>query len=356
LVLEKVNTYNDILYELIIPKVFHYFYEVNSYDKDEKHDVTLVNEPLDGFFEMLAKPELVVKSIEKEYSNFQDKSFHLDHYCFDSVPEREYFRSQLLNNDAVEKIWFTGMFKHGQTEFYMYYIDPDSHTLRSYYPDFLVKKNDNTYDIIEIKGDNKIDDPVVLAKKEAAELVATASKMNYFMIKSSEILKTVVSKKVAILFREFIGDFKKRMFIDALPVYTIAAACGKFGEGSEAACEGWLEVKNLKLNNKMFIVKAIGHSMEPKIEDGDYCIFESGIIGSRNEKIVLAQHQSISDLDTGGSYTIKKYRSEKYNNSDETWNHKRILLESLNSKYPVIELVDIEDGDVKVIAEFIKTI
>ncbi|MBA3073515.1 MAG: hypothetical protein FP831_07960, partial [Anaerolineae bacterium] len=62
----------------------------------------------------------------------------------------------------------------------------ESHTVRSYYPDFLVQKEDGGYVIVEVKGDNKIDDPVVLAKKEFAEQMAVASGMTYKIIKGSD--------------------------------------------------------------------------------------------------------------------------------------------------------------------------
>ncbi len=45
------------------------------------------------------------------------------------------------------------------------FIDPESNTVRSYYTDFLVQKEDGTYVIVEVKGDNKIEDPVVLTIK-----------------------------------------------------------------------------------------------------------------------------------------------------------------------------------------------
>jgi len=54
--------------------------------------------------------------------------------------------------------------------------------VRSYYPDFLVQKEDGSYIIIEVKGENKIDDAVVLAKKEYAQQIATASGMDYIMV------------------------------------------------------------------------------------------------------------------------------------------------------------------------------
>lgn len=68
------------------------------------------------------------------------------------------------------------------------YIDPESHTVRSYYPDFLLQKEDGMYVIVEVKGDNMIDDPIVLAKKEFAKQIATASGMEYQTIKGSDAM------------------------------------------------------------------------------------------------------------------------------------------------------------------------
>ena len=64
------------------------------------------------------------------------------------------------------------MLTHGQSEFFIQYIDPDSRMVRSYYPDFLFEKDDGTYVIVEVKGDNMIDDPVFQAKKAYAEQMA----------------------------------------------------------------------------------------------------------------------------------------------------------------------------------------
>jgi hypothetical protein len=98
--------------------------------------------------------------------------------------------SALLTDEVIEKVWFTGMLTHGQSDFLIRYIDPESHTVRSYYPDFLVKvKTDDgseKYVIIEVKGDNKIDDEVVKAKADYASQLAGASGMTYQIIKGSE--------------------------------------------------------------------------------------------------------------------------------------------------------------------------
>jgi hypothetical protein len=103
--------------------------------------------------------------------------------------------SALIKDDKIEKVWFTGMFTHGQSDFLIRYIDPESHTVRSYYPDFLIKiktsDNSEKYVIIEVKGDNKIDDEVVKAKADYASQIAGASGMSYQIIKGSEVNKPI---------------------------------------------------------------------------------------------------------------------------------------------------------------------
>lgn len=51
---------------------------------------------------------------------------------------------------------------------------------------------DGSYQLIEVKGDNKIDDEVVLAKKAAAEEMAVASGVHYLMYAGSTLMKSNV--------------------------------------------------------------------------------------------------------------------------------------------------------------------
>ena len=94
----------------------------------------------------------------------------------------------------------------------------------------------------------------------------------------------------------------------------------------------------------MFVVKASGRSMEPKIFDGDYCVFEKYSGGSRNGEIVLAQHVGYFDEDNMGSYSIKEYRSEKVAVDDGSWEHMSIVLHPLNAEYSDI-VIDSDDAD-----------
>ena len=52
------------------------------------------------------------------------------------------------------------------------------------------KLEDGSYQLIEVKGDNKIDDTVVKAKAAAAQEMAVASGIEYKMYSGSEIMTT----------------------------------------------------------------------------------------------------------------------------------------------------------------------
>ena len=125
----------------------------------------------------------VIKSDERA------KSFHLDTYCFDSGSESQLFWD-LLREDRVKKIYFTEMLTHGQTDLFVQYIDPSSHTVRSHYPDFIFQREETDgtlkYVIVEVKADSQIEDAVVQAKKDIAEQLAVASGMEYRILPSSE--------------------------------------------------------------------------------------------------------------------------------------------------------------------------
>lgn len=192
-VLEVVNKYNQVLYDVIIPKIFHTVYEVKAEMKSEDKKLVLLREPKDaGYYKFSAKDNLVITN---KYPGFtpeeKKKSFHADTYCFDSLPEKECFMQYMKSKKVVE-VYFTGMFTSNQGDLYVHYYDPESGRIRQYYPDFLAKMKDGTYQLIEVKGDNKIDDKIVKAKAEAAEEMAVASGIEYKMYAGSKIIHTNV--------------------------------------------------------------------------------------------------------------------------------------------------------------------
>lgn len=190
-ILIMVNEHNEIIQEKLVPGIFNALYNVKKDIVKENVDVQLLKKPKQGgYYEFSGNEDLIVTKDSKDsvVVNNKDKSFHADTYVFDSKPELQLFL-QLLSDKRVKETFFTGMFTSEQTDFYVPYIDPESNRLRKYYPDFLVELDDGTYLILEVKGDNMLDDPVVKAKEAAAEEVAVESSMKYEMLAGSEIMK-----------------------------------------------------------------------------------------------------------------------------------------------------------------------
>lgn len=192
-VLDSVNRYNDILDDYIIPAVFHALFEVTSELRTEDKELVLLREPKDaGYYEFSAKDDLVLTHRYPGFTAEQvKKSFHADTYCFDSAPEKECFM-QYITSGKVQEVYFTGMFTSNQGDLSVHYYDPESGRIRQYYPDFLAKMADGSYQLIEVKGDNKIDDVVVKAKQAAAEEMAVASGVKYLMYPGSVVMSTHV--------------------------------------------------------------------------------------------------------------------------------------------------------------------
>ena len=184
-IIRYVNQFNELLYDWVIPRLFHTFYEVNECEHHDPEEIELVKEPEDGYYKVRANPDLVAQDTDAAWIDYKHKSFHLDTYAFDSQPEHKLFW-YLLREGRVKEVYFTGMLTHGQSDFYIQYIDPESYAVRRYYPDFLVQKDDDSWVIVEVKGDDMIEDPIVQAKAAATQQRASASDMSYEIIKGSD--------------------------------------------------------------------------------------------------------------------------------------------------------------------------
>ena len=188
LILQKVNLYNDILYDVIIPTIFNALYSETVEKITEDKQVILLRKPKDKeYYTFNAKSELVVRYDDTKPA-YRDRSFHADTYCFDSQPEMKCFWQYIKAFDKVKKIFFTGMFTANQGDLSIPYYDPETQRMRNYYPDFLAEMQDGTIQLIEVKGDNKIDDVIVKAKAVAAEEIASESKMKYIIYAGSTLM------------------------------------------------------------------------------------------------------------------------------------------------------------------------
>ena len=141
-------------------------------------------------------------------------------------------------------------------------------------------------------------------------------------------------------------------FVTHLPLYSLQAAASKFGEDREVEAEGWVKAPaKLRLTADMFVGRVVGRSMEPRIPDGSLCVFRTGVVGSRQGKLVLVERMGATDTTT--RYTIKKYTSQKRRTGAEEWEHASVRLEPLNKEF---EGFDLKEGEAKVIAEFIQVL
>jgi ATP-dependent helicase YprA (DUF1998 family)/SOS-response transcriptional repressor LexA len=138
-----------------------------------------------------------------------------------------------------------------------------------------------------------------------------------------------------------------------VPLMSLKAAAGSWGDPDAAEISFWVRPnKTVSISEGMFVARVTGHSMEPRIPDGSWCLFKRYTGGSRSGRIVLAQHNSIDDPETGGRYTVKKYESKK-SVDEEGWKHEEIRLLPLNSAYQPIVIKAEQEDEVVIIAELV---
>ncbi|MGD0199337.1 MAG: S24 family peptidase [Bryobacteraceae bacterium] len=138
-------------------------------------------------------------------------------------------------------------------------------------------------------------------------------------------------------------------FVTHLPLYSLRAAAGRFGEDMEVEPEDWVAAPaGVRPARDLYAVHVAGRSMEPEIPDGAVAVFRSAPAGSRQGKRVLVWRRGASEA--GGEFTLKVYESEK-RSIEEGWEHARIRLKPLNPDYPVLELD--EESDHRVLGELV---
>ena len=112
------------------------------------------------------------------------------------------------------------------------------------------------------------------------------------------------------------------------------------------------------MKDGMFVAQVRGDSMNEKIPDGAWCLFGAPPEGSRAGRVVAVCHARIDDPDYGGSFTVKQYHSEKVHGDDGGFRHSRIELRPLstNPAYRSIVLMPEDEGEVRVLGEFLEVL
>ena len=95
--------------------------------------------------------------------------------------------------------------------------------------------------------------------------------------------------------------------------------------------------------------------MEPLIPDWAYCLFRRPVLHLRDGMILLAQHRDVIGPDTGGQYTVKRYRRVQVE-ADDGSRELGARLEPENPEYLPIEISPESTDEFQPIAEFITVV
>lgn len=150
-------------------------------------------------------------------------------------------------------------------------------------------------------------------------------------------------------------------YVNALPVIDLKFAAGAFGDSQvfDPADAEWVAVPDgVKPEQGLFIAQVIGESMNRRIPNGAWCVFRASPAGSKQGKVVVAQHRAIHDVDLGGSYTVKVYQGEKAAGPDGGWHHERIVLKPDTSAAGYASIVIEGEGleGLAIVAELVKVL
>jgi len=154
------------------------------------------------------------------------------------------------------------------------------------------------------------------------------------------------------------GSFPESLkHVEYLPLFSVEAFATNFGEeaSGDEIIGWWKNTSGKKISNDMYIAQVKGHSMEPTIKDGEYCIFNKDRGGTREGKIVLVAFRDVSDPETMARYTIKRYHSEKNTEEVEPL-QKKIVLSPANPMFEDIVLEKAEEFDYQVVGVFVEAI
>jgi type I restriction enzyme R subunit len=148
-------------------------------------------------------------------------------------------------------------------------------------------------------------------------------------------------------------------YVTCVPLVPLKAAAGSFSDPQAVEEDevDWVAVSVKRpLSRGMFVAQVTGHSMEPLIPDGSYCLFRAPVTGTREGKVVLVGSRGIADPETGGKFTVKQYSSEKTQDGEGGWRHTKVVLSPSNPAYQPIVILGPDVEEVRVIAELVEVL
>ena len=165
-VLDYVNRENALLHDVIIPRIQAALFEYEEKSGSAQEEVDLArNFPIDR---LISEDQ---EGLVMQPDGGRERSYHLDHYIFDSGEEQKLF-TMLLTHEQVEEVYFTGgITDPAHNEFYVEYYDALAGRWRKYFPDFFLRLAGDGWMVIEVKRQDQIEHTNVKAKDAAARQV-----------------------------------------------------------------------------------------------------------------------------------------------------------------------------------------
>lgn len=108
----------------------------------------------------------------------------------------------------------------------------------------------------------------------------------------------------------------------------------------------------------LFLAQVVGESMNRRISNGAWCLWRLHPKGSRQGKVVIAEHRDIVDADQGGQFTVKLYSSEKSAIGEDQWEHSRVVLlpDSTEPTFEPIVFEGVLAGELRILAELVEVL
>ena len=147
-------------------------------------------------------------------------------------------------------------------------------------------------------------------------------------------------------------------FVTCVPLVPLKAAAGTFGAPKRVEEGDWqwvaLEAR-VDPAPDLFVAQLVGESMNRRIPNGAWCLWRVNPAGTRNGRVVLAEHHSINDPELGGSYTVKIYESEKQA-AEGSWRHRQVRLmpDSLDGTFEPLVFDETSAGQLRIVAELVE--
>lgn len=91
--------------------------------------------------------------------------------------------------------------------------------------------------------------------------------------------------------------------VAAVPVIDLRLAAGAFSatQWLDETAEDWVALPDwVRPQPGLFVAQVAGESMNRRIPNGSWCLFRANPAGTREGKVVVVQHRSIADPETGG--------------------------------------------------------